>query len=274
MKQLSKLHREKQSFNWQIGSVILLFIFGIAEISLFIYSFFFSPETPPQIQQQNLNKSNFLENQARSITIKIIAKDYWGSGIIIAKKNHIYRILTNDHVVSKNIKNYLINTPDGKIHDGKVVASASDFEGNDLAILDFESKDRDYNIAKFGQLPKVGDEVFASGFPSPLLGEKNKGLVFRKGVIWKLLDKPLKEGYQLGYTNEIEKGMSGGALFNRQGQVVAINGIHAYPLLGKPYVYEDGTVPNGALIEEMVHHSFGIPSNAIPLWVFNKDRNF
>ncbi len=57
--------------------------------------------------------------------------------------------------------------------------------------------------------------------------------------------------------------MSGGALLNSKGEVVAVNGIHAYPLLGRPYVYEDGTIPNEKLIDEMFHHSWGIPVNRI-----------
>jgi len=48
-------------------------------------------------------------------------------------------------------------------------------------------------------------------------------------------------GCGIGYTNEIEKGMSGDQ--NREGKVIGINGIHAQPLWGDPYVYQDGTRP-------------------------------
>ena len=57
--------------------------------------------------------------------------------------------------------------------------------------------------------------------------------------------------------------MSGGALLNSKGEVVAVNGMHAYPLIGRPYIYEDGTTPKEKLINEMVHYSWGIPINRI-----------
>jgi len=42
-----------------------------------------------------------------------------------------------------------------------------------------------------------------------------------KGI---LVDKPLQDGYQIGYTNEIQEGMSGGPVLNNKGQVIGING--------------------------------------------------
>jgi tetratricopeptide (TPR) repeat protein/S1-C subfamily serine protease len=74
-----------------------------------------------------------------------------------------------------------------------------------------------------------------------------------------LLDKKLQGGYQIGYTNEVEKGMSGGPVLNIQGQLVGINGIHAQPLWENPYVYEDGTQPNDTLKQRMKSSSWAVP---------------
>ncbi|MCH2247789.1 MAG: serine protease [Crocosphaera sp.] len=221
------------------------------------------PIESDSIPTSDREKSLSLEEKARTITVKIVAGEFWGSGIIIARKDNTYTVLTNDHVLSEEITNYPIHTHDGKVYQGKVIASASKFEGQDLALLEFKSEEINYNLARFGKSPQAGEKVFAAGFPFPKLGEETKGWVLYKGVVWKMLDKPLYEGYQLGYTNEIEKGMSGGALLNSKGEVVAVNGMHAYPLIGRPYIYEDGTLPDDPLIDEMVHHSFGIPVNNI-----------
>ena len=69
----------------------------------------------------------------------------------------------------------------------------------------------------------------------------------------------MEGGYQIGYTNDIEKGMSGGPLLNARGEVVGVNGVHAYPLWGDPYQYKDGSEPNAALREQMSKYSWGIP---------------
>lgn len=74
-----------------------------------------------------------------------------------------------------------------------------------------------------------------------------------------MLEKPLEEGYQIGYTNDIEKGMSGGPVLNRAGEVVAVNGMHAYPLWGDPYVFKDGSHPEQSLKQQMVRYSWSIP---------------
>ncbi|MBC6423922.1 MAG: trypsin-like peptidase domain-containing protein [Hormoscilla sp. SP12CHS1] len=65
--------------------------------------------------------------------------------------------------------------------------------------------------------------------------------------------------YQIGYSNNIKKGMSGGPILNSEGKVIGVNGIHAYPLWGDPYRYEDGTPPSEAMRAAMKHLSWGIP---------------
>jgi S1-C subfamily serine protease len=73
------------------------------------------------------------------------------------------------------------------------------------------------------------------------------------------LGKALEGGYQIGYTNELKKGMSGGPLLNRWGEVVGINGKHAYPLWNAPSIYQDGSQVRPALNEAIDRYSWAIP---------------
>lgn len=59
-----------------------------------------------------------------------------------------------------------------------------------------------------------------------------------------VLKKSLQEGYQLGYTNEIEQGMSGGPVLDQSGRLIAINGRLKYPLTN---IQKLGTVENADL---------------------------
>jgi hypothetical protein len=87
-----------------------------------------------------------------------------------------------------------------------------------------------------------------------------RGFRFTRGKVLLLLPKPLERGYRLGYTNDIEVGMSGGPIFQAQGLLVGINGRlkDRDPDFGV-YAFEDGTQPPPEMIEQMVRSSWGIP---------------
>jgi S1-C subfamily serine protease len=105
------------------------------------------------------------------------------------------------------------------------------------------------------------DTVIAAGFPFNGDRSDDRGFKFTTGIVSLIAPKSLEDGYQIGYTNQIEKGMSGGPVLNLQGEVVAINGMHAYPLWGDPYIYQDGEKPSRSLHDIMVCSSWGIPIN-------------
>ena len=73
------------------------------------------------------------------------------------------------------------------------------------------------------------------------------------------MDKALEEGYQIGYTNDVKKGMSGGPLFNTRGEVIGVNGKHAFPLWEAPDFYQDGSQPCEPLQELITRSSLAIP---------------
>ncbi len=180
------------------------------------------------------------------------------SGLIVQRSRSVYTMVTNRHVLTPGAP-YQVETADGRVYPAEVVENAT-FGGNDLALLQFSSN-QNYPVANLGSGASlaVGDRVYVGGFPNGVDPSQAGGFVFRDGTVTLLLDRALEKGYQLGFTNRIDKGMSGGPLLNDRGEVVGINGMHAYPLWGNPYIYIDGSEPNAATREIMMRSNWAIP---------------
>lgn len=207
-----------------------------------------------------------LQQLAKSITVKVLSKHFLGSGILIHEQGSVYTVLTNAHVLRLGRAPYQIQTPDGRVYRADLLKAvemldATSLEGIDLAVLQFRSPNATYSVASVGSTStlSMGNEVFAAGFPFNVEGTQEIGFAFRTGQVSLVLKKALQGGYQIGYTNDIQRGMSGGPLLNHVGEVVAINGMHAEPLWGNPYIYQDGTEPEPPLRQQMSQYSWGIP---------------
>lgn len=202
--------------------------------------------------------STQLTQRARSITVKVISGGFLGSGVLMYKRDAVYTVLTNDHVLKAGNPPYQIQTSDGKIYEAKKIDPSKPLQGNDLGILEFTAPDTDYKIAKLGKTPIPETYVRAAGFPFSRQGFKDDFVMLPGEVKW-VLDKALEGGYKIGYSNEVEKGMSGGPLINLAGELVGINGIHAHPIWGNPYLFQDGSEPSESEREKMSEYSWGIP---------------
>ncbi len=182
------------------------------------------PRKPEQERQQELEKL------ARSFTVKIISAQGGGSGILIHQKGQIYTVLTAKHVLKPG-ETTRLETPDGQVYEPiqECTDSLCDPQEVDLAILQFQSEKK-YSLASLENPTQVerGGWVFTAGFPFGDKSSADREFDFTLG------------GYQLGYTNNVRKGMTGGPVMNREGKVIDINDIRSHPLWGNPYIYENG----------------------------------
>jgi serine protease Do len=199
------------------------------------------------------------QSNIRAITVKIWAeKEAIGSGVIWQTDQKRWRVVTNQHVIAAGKKSFVIQTADGKAYYAKLITPRS-WAKLDLAALEFQP-DLAYPTAKIDRLrqPQVGDAVVAAGFPRSTNGQST-ALTIAKGTITHVLSKPLAEGYQVGYSNNVAKGMSGGPLLNQRGELVGINGIHSQPLWEAGEFYDDGTTVAEPLLSEIGQASWAIP---------------
>ena len=218
------------------------------------------------------NLAEKINHIASNISVKIVDQDFLGSGFIVEHSGQQYTVITNQHVLRAGKAPYFIETADGKTYTAQVASDLTTADYTyDLAILKFEA-DTTYATAKIGSslYLEVGEPVFAAGYPYSELNDQQGNsrqkaqtskstLALKLGRIAVILNQALEEGYQIGYTNDVKKGMSGGPLLNSQGEVVGVNGKHAYPLWESPEIYQDGSEPCPALQELITRSSLAIP---------------
>ena len=216
----------------------------------------------PQEIAQRVNYS------ASKIGVRILAKDFLGSGFLLGRRGHKYFVVTNRHVIRGGEAPYKIETSDRRLYTAEVLDLTDTETAYDLAVLTFEANAM-YDTAAIGnsRFLRVGEPVFATGFPYEMTAKRSPNnseqLTLKLGRVTIVLDRALTEGYQIGYTSNVRKGMSGGALFNSRAEVIGINGKHAYPLWESPEVYQDGTQPCPALQESIARSSLAIPIEKI-----------
>ena len=208
-------------------------------------------ETGEYSQQQ-------LQNIAKQITVRVIGDNNGGSGTMFAKKGNSYLVVTNSHVLL-GVNKMQVKTPDGKTYSAQILPNTN-FGNLDLTVLQFTSN-QNYclppEIASFDI--NKDTEVLAAGYSS------SKGeIAFKTGKVQRIISQPsLKEGYEIGYSSDIEQGMSGGAIIDSRGYLLGINGKSAYPVLNSGYIYADGKRPTDTEIKELRKLSWGIPITTV-----------
>lgn len=231
-----------------------------------------SNSQPKEILNITSQEKEEIKTYARKITVKVLSGENAGSGILINKHNNNYQVVTNEHVLLFGNQNqsYKIITPDGEIHQAKI-AKELNFQNYDLGVLNFESNNN-YPVASLSQFstPIINETVYATGFPY-----ESEDFIFTSGRINSVTDLSFRGGYQIGYTNDIQKGMSGGPLFNSNGEIIGINGRHKYPAWGNPYIFENGNIASPQQKEEMSQFSWAIPIQTFLRFApeFNRQNN-
>lgn len=196
-----------------------------------------------------------LHRLAKAVTVKVRAGESQGSGFLIAKNQQTYRVITNAHVVDRGAP-FRIETHDGKVHTATLISKGDSFNGNDLATLEFQAQ-QNYTLGSLGNTSVLTrhERVFAAGFPY-----ESGEFTFSDGRISLIADKPLRGGYQIGFTSETHQGMSGGPLFDDRGKIIGVLGQGNIAILEDVYTYKDGSRPDEQTLEQMRAVSFAVPT--------------
>ncbi|HDQ13715.1 MAG TPA: Do family serine endopeptidase [Sediminispirochaeta sp.] len=149
-----------------------------------------------------------------------------GSGVIVRKDGNKHYVLTNNHVVGEADEIQVVLN-DGREFTASMIGSDP---RRDLAMVMFESRDRNIPIAELGDSDDlyVGDWVLAVGSPFGFVSSVTAGIVSAKG----------RSGPQGNISDFIQtdaainRGNSGGALVDTEGKVIGINTWIAAPTGG------------------------------------------
>jgi S1-C subfamily serine protease len=225
-KPTSKLKAEYTRANW--GIPVYNFLTRVKPDILYDYNL-------PKVEHQVTLTGYMAERsqKARKMTVRIENNDT-GSGVIVAKSGNIrdgftYYVLTAKHVVDGKDNSQII-TYDQDRHQATSTVVA---KGVDLAVVKFNSKN-DYSVAKLNEYsPNDNDLVFVGGFPgrdkinSPLWQwQLNPGFVYSReqGKLETQNKLTFADKYDLLYSSSSYGGMSGGPVFDRQGNIIGIHG--------------------------------------------------
>lgn len=167
-----------------------------------------------------------ISKMAKPLIVLIETEGENGSGVLIAKANGRYTVLTAAHVLADRQKTYRITTANDGTQHQLIKSSIQSFPNSvDLATVEFASSNS-YNIAKIGNSDNAaeGSSAFVAGYPRTTLTITNSVYNFREGKIIANSAKPMAGGYAIIYSAHTLPGMSGGGVFNEAGELIAIHG--------------------------------------------------
>lgn len=141
-----------------------------------------------------------------------------GSGVIITSDGYI---LTNNHVVDHAAGHVVeVTLPDKRMFKGTIVGQDP---STDLAVVKIDAHNLPSIVVGNSDDIEVGDWVLAVGNPFQLRSTVTAGIVSALGRNVGVIDNPHKIEDFIQTDAAINKGNSGGALVNIQGQLVGIN---------------------------------------------------
>ena len=178
-------------------------------------------------------------------------------------------MITNQHVLDGESV-HCIESSGGERYLGHLVPLASNKD--DLALLWFNAGDKEEQVAELAYEQSESGEaielVIATGYPA------TKEYVERPGLTIPLLGEPLEGGYTLTYTSDIDKGMSGGGVFDENDRLIGLNAAHQEPLWEASRNYQSGEPVTAKLNQQLDLVALGLNAEQVRMALVGVNENF
>ncbi|MGC9502436.1 trypsin-like peptidase domain-containing protein [Baaleninema sp.] len=156
---------------------------------------------------------------AQSVTVRIDRNNQPdASGVIVSRQDNTYYVLTALHTFNDSSGRWQIVAPDGQRYSFNAIDLVT--LGNyDMALVSFSSSSS-YDTAEIASdAVRLGTSIYVAGW---LPGEGQGRFTFTPGQVSSF--DLQTGGYEIGYTNVTNAGMSGGPVFDENGELVAMHG--------------------------------------------------
>jgi len=253
----------------RLATTALIGLIAISTLSLPACS---SEQAPGSAETKTAAPGSLSDQQARRVSTVLLRDargEQLGSGVVVAEAEGGYWIATNRHVVADQMVACVVV---GAIISPAAVLPAGSSKpqpNEDLALLWLPSfkkpalmvADQSAPVEPPEQLPLV----VATGYPTPLKQEPDgPNYAEDDGLLLPLLKQPLQGGFVLAYTSVVEKGMSGGGVFQGR-RLIGINGAHSHPLWPGQWKDQSSKPVSLNLNQKLEQLSLGIPLETITL---------
>lgn len=195
--------------------------------------------------------------QRQALTVRVMTNDQNGSGVIIHTDQSGTWIVTNRHVVGAS-KTACIVTASDRYYEAAIYSRRE--TTNDLAFALIPGSGLNLSAAVL-VTEKHKDPIVAvtaTGYSAPEYRYTES-----IGLTLPLLQRPVQGGYGLAYSSQVNKGMSGGGVFNQKGELIGINANHSDPLWSSAWFDGQGKALDKELSEKLDAASVGLASNLI-----------
>lgn len=184
-------------------------------------------------------------SQALQLTVRINRpnSENGGSGVLVKHEGNRYTVLTNCHVLKgqsslggngplEPIRGTYVLEINGNQHSVTITEPQCHPRGIDLAIIEFESN-QNYQVAPLRSETNLEvllneQQITVAGFNNVYTEERTNAVQPRRFQFgegsWRDRRENIRDGYDLLHNYETLVGMSGGPIFDADGNLVAING--------------------------------------------------
>jgi S1-C subfamily serine protease len=195
--------------------------------------------------------------QRQALTVRVMANDQNGSGVIIHADQNGTWVVTNRHVVGSS-KSACIATASGALYEAAIYSRRDSVSDLAFALIAGSGPGLPTATLATGKYKDTIATVTATGYSAPEYRYTES-----IGLTLPLLERPVQGGYGLVYSSQVNKGMSGGGVFNQKGELIGINANHSDPLWSSAWLDGKGKPLDKELSEKLDAASVGLTSNLI-----------